>query len=143
MQETWKPVSGYENFYEISNTGNVKSIGRYIVLKNGKTRYVSERILRPKSTGGYLFVALSKEGVRKDYYLHRLVAEMFLYKSPFRNYVNHKDGNPSNNVVSNLEWVTHSENVQHAYNKGLYRVKGGNMRKVDRKKRRKILDFLN
>ncbi len=141
MQEVWKPVTGYENSYEISNSGNVRSIGRYVILRNSSLRYVREKTLRPKNTGGYLFVALSKNGERKDHYIHRLVAQAFLPKYPGRNYVNHKDGNPSNNVVANLEWVTHSENVWHAYRTGLYKTKGKIGRRTEEMERKNYQDF--
>lgn len=71
---------------------------------------------------GYRRVLLSKNGVKKHFLVHRLIAETFIPKADDRNYVNHKDGNKLNNCVSNLEWCTRSENQIHAYKKGLQKV---------------------
>jgi hypothetical protein len=70
---------------------------------------------------GYFSVSLQKDGKTKHVLVHRLVAEKFIrIKRPDQIYVNHKDGNKSNNYVSNLEWVTASENTKHAWNNGLH-----------------------
>jgi len=68
-----------------------------------------------RHTGGYLIGRVD----RKDRYLHRLVAAAFIKNPENKPEVNHKDGNKKNNNVSNLEWVTSSENKKHAYNTGL------------------------
>lgn len=93
-------------------------------LLGGGTRYIRERILKPKTTAdGYRFVALSKNGKTETGYIHRLVAEAFIPNLKELPEVNHKDGRKANNNLDNLEWVTHQENVVHAYQKGLYRFK--------------------
>ena len=94
--EVWKDVSGYEGMYEVSNLGRVKS------LKQGK-----ERILKPKTEKcGHLHVGLYKNGEQKKYYVHRLVAQVFLSNPQNLPMINHKDDNPSNNQVENLEFCT-------------------------------------
>ena len=92
-KEYWKPVVGYEGHYQVSNFGRVKSI------KFGK-----EIILKQKIRGGYYSVGLSKNGIVKTYYVHRLVAEAFIDNPNNYKEVNDKDEDKSNNIVSNLEW---------------------------------------
>ena len=105
--EIWKPVKGYEGYYEVSHTGHVR---------NAKTKHV----LSPGDNGQRLQVILSKEGVKKVHAVHRLVAEAFIVNdcTDYKTQVNHKDNNRYNNCVDNLEWVTPSENTTHAYANG-------------------------
>lgn len=77
--------------------------------------------LRPRRIGaGYLAINSKEQGVKRTLYLHRLVAEAFLGKPADANEVNHLDGNKQNNCLVNLEWTTHSANLQHAYREGLH-----------------------
>lgn len=109
--EVWKPVVGYEGFYEVSNYGRVRS---YYVRGHTKTR-TEPRILRPGNVRGYQQVLLRKNCASKSGLVHRLVAEAFLGAPPSPEHqVNHKDLNKANNVPDNLEWVTHVENILHA-----------------------------
>lgn len=102
------PIPGYEGIYDISSLGRVRSYPR-----NG-TRAKTLHILRPSiSRRGYYRVSLFKNDKVKYYSIHRLVAEAFLQRGPDQTEVNHKDGNPSNNLVSNLEWCSRSENHKH------------------------------
>lgn len=102
--DSWLPVCGYESFYEISCSGDVRRIG------------ASKKLSPTCNNMGYLYVSLSAKGRVKKFTLHRLVASTFLSGEGV---VNHKDGNKQNNHVSNLEWVTYSENNKHAYKTGL------------------------
>jgi hypothetical protein len=123
----WRPVPGYDRFYEVNSLGEVRSVDRTLNLKSGKQRKLPSKPLRPKDNGsGYLFVTLSKDGERKSYYVHRLVAICFLGLVEGMCIVNHIDGNPRNNNVDNLEWVTHNLNVAHAYRTGLNKNQKGN-----------------
>ncbi len=106
MIEIWKDIEGYEGLYQISNYGNVKSLG------NDKTR--KERILKPaKDKDGYLMVGLCKQGERKYHKIHRLVAQEF-FPNP-NNYpeVNHKDEDKTNNQVTNLEFCDRKYNINY------------------------------
>ena len=105
--EIWKPVVGYEGLYEVSNTGNVKSLGNK-VWKNA-------RILKPQVRGksGYLFVRLSKDGQAKGINIHRLVAETFIPNPLNLPIVNHKDENIANCRADNLEWCTSKYNANY------------------------------
>lgn len=101
MKEIWRPISGYENLYNISNCGNVFSI------KNNR------KIKPTKNYKGYLMIGLCKNKKRKSCLVHRLVAEAFIDNTNNLPEVNHKDENPSNNTVSNLEWCTHKYNMNY------------------------------
>lgn len=114
-QEIFKPIPEYEGFYEISNLGRIKSIPRG---RKGK-----EKILKPTKSIYYM-VDLSKQGVIKRYLVHRLVALTFLDNADKKPQVNHIDGNKLNNALSNLEWVTRSENQIHSIKYGLRSAKG-------------------
>lgn len=100
----WKSIIGFEN-YQISDTGIIKSTDKLLKFgNNGK---------------GYLFVCLSKNGKTTRFYVHRLVASHFILNPENKKTVNHKDGNKSNNCVSNLEWCSQKENLLHAIKTGL------------------------
>lgn len=106
MNEIWKDVKGYEGLYQVSNTGQVFSIRSKKFLKQGHTGWGE----------GYAFVALCKNGMRKNKNVHRLVAEAFIPNPENKPEVNHIDHNPHNNNANNLEWVTHQENWE-AFNR--------------------------
>ena len=116
INEIWKPIKGYEDKYEISNYGNVKSI--YFI--NRQTKIKREKILKQHIACGYLKIRLSKDNKMKNYLVHRLVAETIIPNPENKLQVNHKDGNKLNNNVNNLEWTTRSENVNHAWKNGLH-----------------------
>lgn len=108
--EDWRTVEGYPN-YKVSSLGNVKSIDR-IVIRNGNKTKLKGKILKPKiEKNGYLRVTLYNG--RKDFAtfsIHRLVALAFIPNPNNYLCVNHKDENPQNNNVNNLEWCTHKYN---------------------------------
>lgn len=100
----WTPVVGYEDLYLVSTNGKVYSIR-------------SHKILAPrKHNAGYLRVTLSRNGKRKDAYIHRLMCEAFFgTPNDGRNYVNHLDEDPAHNQITNLEWTTNSNNVKYSW----------------------------
>lgn len=114
MEEIWKSIKGFENFYEISNVGRVRSLDRY-VNGNGITcdfQFIKGRILHPtKDKLGYFRVMLRKNNSHKTFLVHRLVAEAFIENPNNLPFINHKDENPSNNSVNNLEWCTAQYNL--------------------------------
>lgn len=115
MKEIWKTILGYED-YEISNLGRVKSHKKW----NDKNK---ERILKPKiESSGYLRICLCKNNKTKFFYIHRLVMISFVGKINLP--VNHKDGNKNNNKLKNLEFVTPSKNMKHAFKIGLHNLRG-------------------
>lgn len=120
-EEIWKDIKGYGGLYQVSSFGRVKSLAR-IKSKNG---FYKEKFMRPNNNGnGYLQIGLSKNNKVIYYYIHRLVAQAFLLNINNYKYINHKDGNKTNNKVNNLEWCTQSENVKHAYRIKLMDKKG-------------------
>ncbi len=120
MIEVWKDIPGYEGHYQVSNLGSVKSIERLRRTKGTGITKVCERIVKPTiDKFGYCKVCLFKNGKRKYCKPHRLVAIAFIPNPDNKPEVNHKDGNKTNNNVSNLEWNTASENMRHAFANGL------------------------
>lgn len=110
MQEIWKDIKDYEGLYQVSNFGNVKSLPRKTNNQYNKGIIMKQMIYR-----GYSKVQLNKNGKIKWFAVHRLVAQAFLPNLDNKPQVNHIDGNKLNNNLSNLEWVTGSENQLHSY----------------------------
>ena len=117
MEEIWKDIEGYEGIYQVSNLGRVRPQNRDIVFKKGnKNRVVGDSMRASYDGGGYQSIVLWNDITHKTIHIHRLVAEAFLEPPPSPNMeVNHKDGNKCNNCIENLEWVTHAENMKHAF----------------------------
>lgn len=117
--EKWKKIKGYSN-YMVSNESRVKSLGHYQYwYRWGKKlrRFHKGKILKPiKTKIGYSQVGLTNdEGISKCFHIHRLVVKAFIPNLKNKPQVNHKDGDKTNNNLSNLEWVTLSEQMHHAY----------------------------
>jgi hypothetical protein len=109
MIECWKPVLGYEDLYQVSDRGRVRRIA-------GGMGACLGRILRRRDNGvGYRFVTLYKEGKPRHRTVHSLVTEAFLGPRPDGLEVNHKNGVRRDNRLGNLEYVTRSENMRHAF----------------------------
>lgn len=107
--EIWRDILGYEGLYQISNYGNVMSL-------NYRRQGFAKQLTAKCSNTKRLWVELAKDGVRKPVLIHRLVAEAFIPNPNGYPQINHKDGNPQNNHVDNLEWCTQEYNIQHFYN---------------------------
>lgn len=110
--EEFRKIEGYPD-YEVSNEGRV------ISWKNGKRKVRKSWV----NAYGHLQISLFKDGKRKMFYVHRLVAKAFIQNLEDKPQVNHKDGNKKNNYATNLEWATHAEDIVHAYKIGL--IKSG------------------
>lgn len=113
MQELWKSIYGYESIYEVSNLGNIKSCKRVIQITDENRTYlrtIKERILKPTLVKGYPAVGLHLNSKMRLVYVHRLVAIAFIPNPLNYPEINHKDENPKNNRVDNLEWCTHTYN---------------------------------
>lgn len=123
MQEEWRDVVGYEGLYEVSSRGRVRTVGSIRERSGSRgSLTVHERIRKPHLTPkGYHRVQLSKDGVARNHLVHVLVAQAFIGcpDESDADQVNHKDGFKSNNCAENLEYVTQSENMLHAYEHGL------------------------
>lgn len=119
MIEIWKDVKGYEGMYQVSDSGRVKSLARTVERSDGTVRPVCEKILTCSiSTDGYVQCKLCSDGQYKTVKVHRLVAEAFLPKAEDGFEVNHIDCDRRNNHVSNLEWMSHGDNVRYAISCG-------------------------
>lgn len=116
--EIWKPIIGFEGSYEVSDYGNIRSLDRIVQCRdvNGNTydRVYPGKMMMQGDVDGYKTVTIKG----KVKLVHRLVAEAFIPNPENKPEVNHKDRNHSNNILSNLEWVTKIENMQHAIANG-------------------------
>lgn len=115
MQEIWKDIPGFENIYQVSNIGNVKTLDKYVnsSIKNNNKVKRKTKILKQYNKNGYLQVSLSKENKRYYFGVHRLVAMAFLPNTNNLPQVNHKDENKLNNKVDNLEWCSAKYNCNY------------------------------
>jgi len=116
----WKDIEDYEGIYRINSTGVVESVNRI-------TPHGHHRIGKPmeiENCRGYLRVNLTKNGKQNHLTIHRLVAKAFIPNPYNKPTVNHIDGNPLNNNVTNLEWATIKEQNLHAEMLGLKGYKG-------------------
>lgn len=135
--EEWRDIPDYPN-YQVSNLGNVKSKERYTKAKGNEIIHRKEKLLKPQTDNkGYKYVRLYNSVGFKTKKIHRLVAEIFIENKENKPQVNHKDGNKSNNNVSNLEWCTDLENKQHAIKNGLVdlELRKSNMSKLGKSKK--------
>lgn len=124
IEEVWKDIPNFEGRYMVSNLGRVKSI---------KYRHHDKiQILSQENERQYKRVTLySKDGKRKWYRVHRLVAQCFIPNPNNYKEINHKDENPSNNCVDNLEWCDRSYNINY----------GDRNKKVASKRNKSIIQF--
>ena len=115
----WKPITGYEDYYYVSDTGIVKSIDRDVVRSDGVVQRRRGRIKKQRlNKDGYATVKLSRDGVDKIFPVHSLVAREFVDGWFEGAEVNHKDFDRLNNNASNLEWMSHKDNVAYTINNG-------------------------
>lgn len=112
QEEEWRALPDFENLYEVSTFGRIRSIRNRTCSKHGKVR-------KPNLMKGYPAVNLSNGSIRRKRTIHVMVAEVFLGSRPNGKVVNHKDGNKLHNHLGNLEYITNLENMQHASLTGL------------------------
>ena len=128
MEEIWKDIPGFENRYQVSNFGRVKSLSRIVIRSDNKPYTHKECIMSHFiNHWGYHIVPLSiRDGANKQrrYMVHRLVALVFVENPNNYPQINHIDGNKDNNTPLNLEWCTNSMNQLHAWKLGLNRYTG-------------------
>lgn len=127
MDEKWAKIKGFDD-YQISTKGRVWS---------SKTNRILCQNLKSK-TCPYLAVCLLSNGKQKTYPVHRLVAETFLTREQGKCQVNHIDGDKTNNDITNLEWVTRSENDRHAFRIGLRKTESSRINKAIQSRQRRV-----
>lgn len=125
FEEVWKPVPGYEDFYEVSSIGRVKGKDRIVRHNCGGDKKIEGQILSQLTTpNGYNQVFLWKHGKRKIWLVHRLVLHAFVGECPAGMEVRHLNSISTDNRLSNLTYGTHSENTIDTLNLG----RGGRQR---------------
>ena len=109
---------------KVSDDGKVYTLDHSYLRKNGRADNRKGKQLKPKiDKYGYETIVLTKDGIRKNYTIHKLVALAFIPNLENKTTINHKDGNKRNNNVSNLEWATEKENQVHKWKNGLANYK--------------------
>lgn len=116
--QIWVDVIGYDGIYKVSNYSNVYSTKRIILMKNGVKRTIESKFLEKTNDRGYLFVGLRK----KKTPIARLVGIHFINNELNKPCINHIRGIKDDNLFTQLEWVTHSENTQHLYDELKFKV---------------------
>ncbi|AIS73901.1 HNH endonuclease [Lactobacillus phage Ldl1] len=112
-QEIWKTYPDYP-FIEVSNLGRVRTVDRIATDRNGKKYHIKGRILKQRcDRNGYMRVHLQVNGKQVTLLVHRAVATSFLPNPDNLPEINHKDNDPANNFVSNLEWCTREYNISY------------------------------
>lgn len=146
--EVWKPVVGFEGFYEVSNMGRVRSVARRVLHKRaGSTRISPSRILRPALRAyGYLGLQLSVRGKQSSHYVHALVLRAFVGPRPDGTEACHCNGVATDNRACNLRWDTKSENnkdrFRHGYVAPVRRGEDAANAKLSNTKAQKIREML-
>lgn len=113
-QEIWKDIEWYEWLYQVSNLGRVKRLEK--VINNQRWLFIlEEQILKGSMSLWYKRVTLSKNLIKKDYKIHRLIAQAFIPNPDNKPFINHKNWIRNDNTIDNLEWCTPKENVNHSY----------------------------
>lgn len=129
----WKNIEGYDGLYQVSDTGEIRSVDAVIQVHNSRTKpysYVRKGCVlkQRKQNCGYNIVKLSKNGKMSAYTVHRIVAETFIPNPKGYSEVNHKNGIKTDNNKSNLEWCSRNDNIRHSYQEKIR--KHWNRRKV-------------
>lgn len=116
----WHPFPEYEDILEITRDGRVRSFDKRIACpQSGGSRVIPGRERKVCNSKGYKIVHVKVDGKKVGIYLHRPIAILWVPNPEGKPYVNHIDGDRSNNDPSNLEWCTHQENMAHAFRTGL------------------------
>lgn len=113
--EIWKDVVGYEGLYRASTLGRIKSLDTPYISSNGRSYPGHSKILKYSLRSGYALVCLLRNGIKKTFSVHRIIAIAFIPNPENKKEVNHKDMNRINNIVENLEWMTGLENIRHGF----------------------------
>ena len=120
--ERWLPVVGYEELYEVSDLGRIRSLSRMAGTRGGpNTRCIPGRVLKPGFDGNYCHFTPCAEGIQRTAKIHATVLDAFVGVCPEGQECRHLDGNKRNNRLANLAWGTKKENAADALRHGTYR----------------------
>jgi hypothetical protein len=141
--EVWKDVKDYEGLYQVSNFGRVKSLKREWSTNKNKRCHDDIIMKICNLSRGYQGVPLCKDGKTKTFKVHRLVAIAFIDNPLDKPQINHIDCDKKNNHFSNLEWVTNSENLEHAIENNLRNCARGEKQHLSKLTEKDVKDILN
>ena len=128
MEEIWKDIEGYEGLYQVSNLSRVRALEKVVICSTGRKCVLKEHILIQNSSFyGYKGVDLTKNGKRKKFLIHRLVAKAFIPNPENKPEIDHINTNRSDNRIENLRWVTSSENMRNPITRAKWRESIANM----------------
>lgn len=120
--EVWKPIKDYEEFYEVSNYGRIRSKDRIKKVPFGRSGIQKGKVIKLHlNSRGYVRVVLSNQFGKKSFLVHRLVAAAFIENPDGLPVINHKDFNPLNNNADNLEWTTPLGNTRYSLDRGRFK----------------------
>lgn len=113
-------IKGLEGRFEINKNGDVFSISRYVnAPQSGGRRLITGRLISLSNIKGYPGFCVSVDGVKRSFYIHRVLADLFIENPECKPCINHIDGNKENFSLNNLEWCTHKENIRQGFRTGL------------------------
>ena len=111
FNEIWKPIKGYEGLYEVSSLGNVRSVDKYLMFGNHYCLFKGKPMKPHHNSTGYLRIGLRKNNQKKNYFVHRLVAEAFIPNPSNLPCIDHINTIKTDNRVENLRWCSCKENM--------------------------------
>lgn len=119
--EKWVDIPDFVGFYQASNLGNIRSVDRYVLRKDGRSCFIKGRNLKFFQGGNnrYWMTQLSKDNKQSKFLVHRIIASVFIHPIEEGFEVNHKNGIVTDNYVTNLEIISHQENINHSVSFGL------------------------
>lgn len=139
--EIWKDIEQFNNEYQISNLGKIRSKDGVIIRSNGRTHTRKSKVLKPALDQGYLKGAVCINKKITGYKIHKLVADAFVKGKKEGLEVNHINGIKHDNRSENLEWCTRSENIIHAIKTGLLPVTRGSQRTQSKMTEKTVLEI--
>lgn len=140
--EIWKAIKNFEEWYEVSSLGRVRSLPRKVKHIGESYQQRPGKMMRlQKRKSNHLDVLIKMNGLEKRCWVHRLVAEAFILNPEGLPIVNHIDSNPENNELSNLEWCTQKHNINHCVKAGRFNPKTGETSPFNKLKTEEVIEM--